>query len=32
MDEFSIAVDELLALTRKRSFLITCRPGLDGLA
>jgi len=22
----------LLALTRKRSFLITCRPGLDGLA
>jgi hypothetical protein len=28
---FELAV-WLLALTRKRSFLITCRPGLDGLA
>jgi DNA invertase Pin-like site-specific DNA recombinase len=30
-NEFEKA-DLVLALTRKRSFLITCRPGLDGLA
>jgi hypothetical protein len=29
---FTITYKGMLALTRKRSFLITCRPGLDGLA